>query len=450
MMEKLLNLGVDDSLKPFQKGLVRNSNLLSLLFLFIPFAIILILFFHQPNAIGFTLILFVSPLLTWFLNWVKLTSLSRPVFLIGGLINISMTHAYFVLPGQDVIFYFLYIQVIFFVLIWILIDAREAVILIPTVIIMLAIFFSFQLINDVYNASENVDVLTSPFIKVAILLFNISITLVTLYTVQKKNLNSQNNINVLKAELEEKSSELSKKEQELQATLNDISESHKEEDRQNWVSNGIAKINTILRGSEENIFRKILLGIIDHANLLYGGIYVIDSEDKEAKFLELKASYGYNKENIQKRRVEIDDGLLSRAYHERDIVHMIEIPEEYSKIESGLGESSPGTLVILPLIYEENIEGIMEVASFRILKDHEIEYLKRMATILARFIESHKSDTQTKELLEKTQQQTEEMRAQEEEMRQNMEELQATQEELHRKEQEYINRIKNLQEQLQK
>jgi predicted nucleic acid-binding Zn-ribbon protein len=87
-------------------------------------------------------------------------------------------------------------------------------------------------------------------------------------------------------------------------------------------------------------------------------------------------------------------------------------------------------------MYNEQICGIIELASFHVFKPYHIEFVRRVGEIIASAILNAKINYKTKLLLEETQYQAEQMRAQEEEMRQNMEELHATQEEMHRKQQE--------------
>ena len=88
----------------------------------------------------------------------------------------------------------------------------------------------------------------------------------------------------------------------------------------------------------------------------------------------------------------------------------------------------PRALLIVPLIYNDVIYGLVEIASFNEYPPHVIEFIERIGESIAATISSSKSQIQTALLLEQSQQQAEEMSSQEEEMRQNMEELRATQE----------------------
>jgi transcriptional regulator with GAF, ATPase, and Fis domain len=146
--------------------------------------------------------------------------------------------------------------------------------------------------------------------------------------------------------------------------------------------------------------------------------------------------------------VEIGQGLLGQAYLEKRSIYLKEIPKNYISITSGLGMANPTTLLIVPLKVNEDILGVIELASFHEFSDFEIRFIETIGENIASTLQGIKTNTITKELLAASQQQTEEMRAQEEEMRQNMEELSATQEEMSRKEGEYIRRIEELEKEL--
>src|SRR5690606_32584770 len=151
----------------------------------------------------------------------------------------------------------------------------------------------------------------------------------------------------------------------------------------------------------------------------------------------LEACYAYERKKFLEKRIEFGEGLIGQAYLEKDIIYMTEIPERYVSISSGLGNANPRSDIIIPLISNDTIEAVIEIASFQKMEKHEIEFMQKVGEYVASAIAAVKVNQRTKALLQSTQEQAEEMRSQEEEMRQNMEELQATQEEVQRRTQEY-------------
>lgn len=209
-----------------------------------------------------------------------------------------------------------------------------------------------------------------------------------------------------------------------------------EEQKQNWATQGMALFGDILRQNSNNI-KDYTFSIIQHlvaftkSNL--GGIYIINDNDKNHPVLEMTACYAYDRRKFLNKTIEINEGLIGRCFKEQKTIYMTQVPDDYIKITSGLGKERPRCLFIVPLKTNDDIMGVLEIASFREYQPHEVAFIEKIAESIAATIANVRVNIRTAELLAKSQQQAEEMLAQEEEMRQNMEELQATQEEMERK-----------------
>jgi methyl-accepting chemotaxis protein len=226
---------------------------------------------------------------------------------------------------------------------------------------------------------------------------------------------------------------------ELNKAAEDEKRRKQEDEQRNWAAQGVAKFSDILRknaGSIDELSYNIISNLVKYTNSNQGGIYVVNDNDRDHLFIEMKASYAYDRRKFLNRQIEIGEGLVGRCYQEKEKIYLTEIPHDYIKITSGLGEESPRALLIIPLIYNDVIYGLVELASFDAYPEYVIEFIERIGESIAATISSSKAHIQTALLLEQSQQQAEEMASQEEEMRQNMEELRATQEQSARREEE--------------
>ena len=212
-----------------------------------------------------------------------------------------------------------------------------------------------------------------------------------------------------------------------------------EEDKRTWATQGIAKFAELLRKDYdklEEMAYNIISNLVKYVDANQGGMFLLNDNDNGDHYLELMAAYAYNRRKFLEKRIDIGEGLVGRAYQEGKIIYMTDIPDDYIQITSGLGQDTPRSLAIVPMIINEQILGIIEIASFSKFEKYQLDFIEKIGESIAASISSLKVNIQTSQLLEQTKQQAEEMQAQEEEMRQNMEELQATQEESSRREEE--------------
>lgn len=209
-----------------------------------------------------------------------------------------------------------------------------------------------------------------------------------------------------------------------------------EDKKRNWATEGMAKFGEILRTNTNDLNKltdEIVLNLVKYLKANQGAIYIIDDDQSgEELTMSMKACYAWDKKKFLNHKIHRGEGLAGQAWQEGDIIYLTEVPQNYIKITSGLGDANPTSVLIVPLKLNEQIFGVVEIASFGSFQDFEMEFVQKIAESIASTISSVKVNARTQRLLEESQEMTEQMRAQEEEMRQNMEELQATQEEMNR------------------
>ncbi|BDX37699.1 hypothetical protein CYCD_10540 [Tenuifilaceae bacterium CYCD] len=210
-----------------------------------------------------------------------------------------------------------------------------------------------------------------------------------------------------------------------------------EEEKKKWVNEGLAKFGEILRQNNDNLSLlcdEIIKNLVWYLNASLGGIFILN-ENKETgdKSFDMVSAFAYDRKRFLNKSYHFAEGLIGACAAEKDVIMLSEVPQEYIEITSGLGGSNPNYLFLVPLITEDQVMGVIEIASLSKFKVHEVDFIKELAKSIATTLHSVKVNALTAELFMKSKEQAEMMAAQEEEMRQNMEELQATQEEAARK-----------------
>jgi PAS domain-containing protein len=213
---------------------------------------------------------------------------------------------------------------------------------------------------------------------------------------------------------------------------------HAEENQiRRYQNEGIAKFSDILRSNSDNLMKLsdvFIKEIVKYLEAIQGGLFLLNKEGDEE--LHLVSSFAYNRKKYQQKTIRLGESLVGTCALERKTINLTDIPDEYIEITSGMGDAPPNNLILFPIMHEEHLIGVMELASIKKFDENQIILGEKIASSLASTIISARVNSQTSELLQKSQQQAAEMAEQEEEMRQNMEELKATQEESARREEE--------------
>lgn len=240
---------------------------------------------------------------------------------------------------------------------------------------------------------------------------------------------------------------------ELGSTLNNmrskLKSNYEDDQRRNWMNIGLAKMSEILRTNDltntDKFYNDIISFIVKYLDANQGGLFILNNDhDYEEPYLELVSCYAYGKRKYLTKQIASGEGLVGQCYLEKETILMTEVPDKYTEITSGLGSKTPDFLLLVPLKVNDEINGVMEIASFKKMAAFELDFIHKISESISASIAGFKVSVKTSRLLAQTQQQSAEMKAQEEELRQNLEELQATQEEFERKEREYIREIETL------
>jgi PAS domain-containing protein len=207
------------------------------------------------------------------------------------------------------------------------------------------------------------------------------------------------------------------------------------EDRiRNWVNEGQAKFGEILRETSNDIHEMgdaLISNLVNYVGASMGAIYIKNEGHGETK-MELLSAFAFNRKKHEERVLNPGEGLAGQVFIEKKSVFIKDLQNDHFNISTGMGESRPASVLIVPLKDENDVEGVLELASFNAIEQYQIDFVEKLGESIASAIKSGKTNSVTKHLLEEMQTREEQMKTQEEELKQNMEELSATQEQMER------------------
>ena len=152
-----------------------------------------------------------------------------------------------------------------------------------------------------------------------------------------------------------------------------------------WTTDGLAEFSTLVRNHQHDFklfTEKVIAYLVNYLKAQQGGLFVV-SGDEDDRCLRLEACYAFDKKRFIEKKVKIGNGLVGQAYLEKKPIVLTQVPEGYTHITSGLGDATPHCLLIVPFVYNETIEAIVELSSFNVFEPYQQEFLAKAGEFVA-------------------------------------------------------------------
>lgn len=199
-----------------------------------------------------------------------------------------------------------------------------------------------------------------------------------------------------------------------------------------WKKSNIAEISSSITGTRdlENLGKILLSKVVPLVKSNYAVFYVKDINTRNDERFHLISTFALQDQQSLKKTIQLGEGLIGQAIIEKRPIVLSDVPSDYLRISSGLGETTPVEVVILPIMFEGEVNAVLEIASLKSISNMHHAFLEELVSNLGIVLESVMGRIQLTSLLEESQTLMEEIQAQSEELQNQQEELKATNEEL--------------------
>ncbi len=192
--------------------------------------------------------------------------------------------------------------------------------------------------------------------------------------------------------------------------------------KQNWMKSGQNTLNEKLRGDKDlmELTSEAIGYLAEYLQVQMATVYIFDEDDHK---LKLYGSYAFTKRKSLNDSFEIGQGLVGQAAFGRQAISVSRLPDDYTRISSSTGDMQPRHLLVFPLVYDNELTGVIELASIDELEAAKLEFLNSVSTQISIAINSARARVKLRNLLRQTREQADELQTQQEELRVSNEEL---------------------------
>ncbi|MDQ2969006.1 MAG: HAMP domain-containing protein [Actinomycetota bacterium] len=225
---------------------------------------------------------------------------------------------------------------------------------------------------------------------------------------------------------------------ELKNTINqmidNLAETTRVNTEQDWLNSNMARFTGMLQGERdlETVSRLIMSQLTPLVGAQHGAFFMMVSPDGEGDEFELRllSTYGYKQRKNVPNKFKVGEALVGQAALEQKPILITQAPEDYVRISSGLGEGLPINLIVLPVLFEDQVLAVIELASFQRFSNVQQAFLEQLSESIGVVLNTIQANMRTEELLSQSQGLTQELQSQSEELQAQQEELQQTNKEL--------------------
>jgi signal transduction histidine kinase/DNA-binding response OmpR family regulator/HAMP domain-containing protein len=206
--------------------------------------------------------------------------------------------------------------------------------------------------------------------------------------------------------------------------IRNLKETTEHNTEQDWLKTNLARLTRTLQGQRDmvTVSRLLLSELAPLVGSLHAVLYLMQGRNGDSR-LTLTASYGYRERKTLSKEWAVGEGLVGQAAFEKQRILITSPPDDYLQIVSGLGQAAPRNIVVLPILFEDEVKAVIELASFERFQAIHLNFLDQLAEGLGIVLNSIESASSTEALLRQSQSLAVELKAQQDELQMTNAEL---------------------------
>jgi signal transduction histidine kinase/HAMP domain-containing protein/ActR/RegA family two-component response regulator len=224
----------------------------------------------------------------------------------------------------------------------------------------------------------------------------------------------------------EASGEVAVLKDKLNEMIRNLRETTRQNTEQDWLKTNLERFTRMLQGQRDlaTVSSMILSELAPLVSAQHGVFYTLASvEDEDEPVLRYQAGYGYKERRHLANHFRLGEGLVGQCAQEKERILLTDVPGDYVRINSGLGESPPLNIIVLPILFEGSVRAVVELASFSHFSPTHQAFLDQLTESIGLVLNTIEANTLTENLLKQSQSQAQELQSRQEELSRSNEDL---------------------------
>ncbi|OLD24188.1 MAG: hybrid sensor histidine kinase/response regulator [Chloroflexi bacterium 13_1_40CM_3_65_12] len=223
----------------------------------------------------------------------------------------------------------------------------------------------------------------------------------------------------------EASGEVASLKDNINEMIFNLKETTAKNNEQDWLKTNLARFARMLQGQRDpmTVSKMILSELAPLVNAEHGVFYSMVGANGVESHLAFQAGYAYKRRKNLPTQFRLGEGLIGQCALEKKRILITDVPPEYVRITSGLGEATPLNIIVLPVLFEGDVRAVIELASFQRFSPTHQDFLDQLTESIGIVLNNIDASSRTEELLKQSQSLANELQSQQDQLQRTNEEL---------------------------